>query len=148
MSNWELAQLNIAHLVAPIDSPTLTDFVAELDRINALAENSPGFIWRLESAEGNATNVDHPFGDTVIVNLSVWDSVPSLRDYVYKSAHTDIMKHRKQWFARANEAYQVLWWVPAGHRPNTFEAQQKLKLLQLQGPCSDAFTFKHAYPHP
>jgi len=146
--SWELAQLNIASLVAPIDSPTLAGFVAELDRINSLAEQAPGFVWRLQSEEGNATDVKHGFGDDYIVNMSVWKSLQDLHAYVYKSAHAQIMSRKKQWFHRMSDDYSVLWWVPAGHRPTVVEAEVKLKLLNSQGPCSDAFTFKSSYPKP
>ncbi len=146
MSNWQLAQLNIAHLLAPIDSPTLSDFVSELDRINALAENSNGFVWRLISDE-NAQSVN-PFGDDFIVNLSVWESVETLFDYVYRTAHKDIMKQRKKWFKREGNAFMVLWWVPAGHQPTETEAKERLDLLQRDGPSKDAFTFKTTFAKP
>ena len=100
MSNFELAQLNIAHLKAPIDSPTLADFVANLDRINLLADASVGFRWRLKTDEGNATSL-HPFGDDVIVNMSVWRDLEALRHFVYNTAHIEIMKRRREWFAHA-----------------------------------------------
>jgi len=144
----QLAQLNIASLLAPIDSPTLAGFVAELDRINSLAEQSPGFIWRLQSPEGNATDLEHGFGDEYIVNISVWNSIEDLHTYVYKSAHAKIMSRRKEWFNRMTDAYTVLWWVPEGHRPPMSEAEAKLALLNSQGSGPDAFTFKKQYEKP
>lgn len=147
MSNYELAQLNIARLAAPLDSPQLADFVANLDRINALAEQSPGYVWRLETEDGNATTL-RPFGDDYLVNMSVWKDVESLHHYVYKSAHVDIMRRRKEWFERMREVYTVLWWVPAGHRPTIAEAKTKLEVLRAKGPSDEAFTFKKPFPQP
>jgi len=146
--SWELAQLNIASLLAPIDSPTLAGFVAELDRINQLAEKSPGFVWRLQLDEGNSTDLEHGFGDEYIVNISVWQSIEDLHNYVYKSAHAQVMRRRKEWFNRMSDAYTVLWWVPKGHTPSVDEAQSKLALLKSDGPGPDAFTFKNAFSKP
>ena len=148
MKNWELAQLNIATLIAPIDSPTLADFVAELDRINAIADQSPGFVWRLQSDNGNATDLAHDFGDDVIANMSVWDSVEHLHTYVYRTAHAEIMSRRKEWFAMMKESYTVLWWVPQGNRPTLYEAKKRLDQLAANGPTHYAFTFKKAFPIP
>lgn len=147
MSDYELAQLNIAHMVAPLESPALADFVANLDRINALAEASPGYVWRLQTDDGNATAL-RPFGEDMLVNLSVWESVAALHHYVYRSAHVEILRRRKEWFASMREAYQVLWWVPRGHRPTVLEAKAKLEHLRAHGPGPDAFTFKRAWPPP
>ncbi|TXH68244.1 MAG: DUF3291 domain-containing protein [Thiothrix sp.] len=144
--NYHLAQLNIAQLLAPLESPQLKDFVDNLDRINALAEQSEGFVWRLQTPAGDATAL-RPFGDDVIVNLSVWESVEALHQFVYRSAHTPIMSRRREWFARM-QTYMVLWWVPAGHEPSVEEAQQRLELLQAQGPSAEAFTFKQVFGQP
>lgn len=147
MSKYELAQLNIALLKSPIDSPELTDFVNNLDRINALAESSPGYVWRLQTDEGNATALK-PLGDDNVVNLTVWKDIDSLYDYVYRSAHVEIMKRRKEWFERMREAYSVLWWVPTGHRPTLEAAVAKLQVLRTEGPSHDAFTFKKPFAAP
>ncbi|MFC3851737.1 DUF3291 domain-containing protein [Salinispirillum marinum] len=144
---YQLAQLNIAHLVAPMDSPTLADFVANLDRINALAEGSPGFVWRLQTEDGNATEIDF-FGPDYIVNMSVWESHEALHNYVYRSAHTDILRRKKEWFHTMPTAHMVLWWVPEGHQPTLEEAAQKLELLNAKGPSAEAFTFKQAFEPP
>ena len=147
MTDYELAQLNIALMVAPLDSPILSDFVASLDRINAMAEQSPGYVWRLQSDEGSATAV-RPFSEEYLVNLSVWKDIESLHNYVYKSAHLAIMRRRKEWFERMRKAYTVLWWVPAGHKPTVAEAKCKLEQLRAAGPSPDAFTFKKPFPAP
>lgn len=143
----QLAQLNIAHLLAPIDSPQLADFAANLDRINALAESSPGFVWRLQTDEGNATEIDF-FGPDYIVNMSVWEGIEALHNYVYRSAHTEIMRRKKEWFHTMGESHMVLWWVPEGHRPTLAEAAHKLNVLREQGPSGEAFTFKQSFSLP
>ncbi|MBX2837390.1 MAG: DUF3291 domain-containing protein [Gammaproteobacteria bacterium] len=148
MSSWELAQLNIATLVAPIESPTLTDFVAALDRINELADNAPGFVWRYQTDDDNSAEAEQSFGSDVIVNLSVWESIEQLHDYVYRTGHAQIMSRRKEWFTKMTNAYAVLWWVPQGHQPTPHEAKLKLELLRDKGPTADAFTFKQAFPNP
>ena len=142
MANWQLAQLNIAQLIASIDSPTLADFVADLDRINALAEQSPGFIWRYEADVRTNHIGDQPFGDDMIVNMSVWDSVEALHTYVYRTAHAQVMSRRKEWFQRMSNTYSVLWWVPAGHQPDMYEAKEKLEQLRRDGAGPDVFSFK------
>ncbi|MCE2971218.1 MAG: DUF3291 domain-containing protein [Burkholderiales bacterium] len=147
MSQYELAQLNIATMKEPLDSPLMTDFVANLDRINALAEQAPGFVWRLQTEEGDATAL-RPLGENTLVNMSVWRDVQSLNDYVYRSAHVEIMRRRKEWFERMAQAWAVLWWVPSGHRPDVAEAAERLAELRAQGPTPRAFTFKQAYPAP
>lgn len=147
MSRYELAQLNIATMKEPLDSPAMADFVANLDRINALAEQAPGFVWRLQTDEGDATAL-RPLGENTLVNLSVWRDVQSLNDYVYRSGHVEIMRRRKEWFERMAQAWVVLWWVPSGHRPDVAEAAERLAELRAQGPSPRAFTFKQAYPAP
>jgi len=143
----ELAQLNIARLAGPIDSPRLADFVSNLERINGLAEASPGFVWRLQDETGDATAIRH-FGDDVIINMSIWRDVASLQDYVYRSAHTEVLRRRQEWFEKIRESYLALWWVPAGHRPSLDEAGSRLKRLRENGPTAEAFTFKKTFAAP
>ncbi|ERH50639.1 hypothetical protein O203_11955 [Ectopseudomonas chengduensis] len=147
MSAYHLAQLNIAWMKTPLESPEMADFVANLERINALAEGSPGYVWRLQDEAGDATAI-RPFGDEVLVNMSVWHDVQSLSDYVYKSAHTEMLKRRREWFERVEQAHQVLWWVPAGHRPSVVEASERLAHLREDGATAQAFTFRHAFAAP
>ena len=147
MNKFQLAQLNIAKMKYPIDSPELRDFVDNLDNINALADDSPGFVWRLQTDEGDATGIDF-FGDDTLVNMSIWKDVESLHSYVYRSAHNKIMSRRKEWFHRVDKAYTVLWWIVAGTIPSLEEARDKLELLILQGPTIEAFSIKHAFPAP
>ena len=147
MSNYELAQLNVAIMKEPLESPSMADFVANLDRINALAEASLGFVWRLQTEEGDATAL-RPMGEDTLVNVSVWRDVESLNIYVYGSAHVEIMRRRKEWFERMREAWVVLWWIRKGHRPTPTEAIAKLDLLRANGPSNEAFTFRHAFSPP
>ncbi len=147
MSEYHLAQLNVATLKAPLDSPELKDFVDNLDRINALAESSAGFVWRLVGDGNDATSL-RPLGDNVIVNLTVWQDTDALRNYVYKSAHVEIMKRRREWFTRMGDAYMAMWWVPKGHVPTVAEAVAKLHHLRAHGPAPEAFTFGEAFLAP
>jgi hypothetical protein len=147
MSAYQLAQLNIATMKAPLESPSMADFVANLQRINALAEASPGYVWRLQDEAGDATAF-RPFGEDVLVNLSVWRDVQALSDYVYTSAHTEMLKRRQEWFSKVDAAHMVLWWVPAGHRPSVQEAFERLELLRKQGASAQAFSFRQAFAPP
>ena len=147
MSRYHLAQLNIASMKEPLESPGMADFVNNLERINALAEASPGYVWRLQDEAGDATAI-RPFGDEVLVNLSLWRDVQSLSDYVYKSAHTEMLKRRREWFAKVEQAHMVLWWVPAGHRPSVEEAAARLAHLREHGATAHAFSFRQAFAAP
>ena len=145
---WHLAQLNVGRTVAPTSSPQLADFMSQLDEINALADASPGFVWRLVGDNGNATDLRPDDDPTLLVNMSVWTSAEALFEYVYKSMHTKVMARRREWFVKPTEHFQVLWWVPAGHRPTIAEAMERLQRLKDRGPGPDAFTFKQRYPAP
>ncbi len=147
-ARFQLAQVNIGRLLAPVESPQIADFMAALDEINALADSSPGFIWRLQTAEGNATSL-HSFDDPLIIsNMSVWESIEALRAFTYTSAHTGVMSRRREWFEKYATAYMALWWVPAGHRPTIDEAKERLALLDRLGPTVDAFTFRVPFEAP
>lgn len=147
MSRYHLAQLNIATMREPLESPGMADFVNNLERINALAEASPGYVWRLQDEAGDATAI-RPFGEDVLVNLSVWADVQSLSDYVYKSAHTEMLKRRREWFDKLEQAHMVLWWVPAGHRPSAEEAAERLAHFRVHGATAHAFSFRQAFAAP
>lgn len=146
---WHLAQLNIGRLRAPPEDPATGDFMANLDPINALAEATPGFVWRLQTDEGNATAIRAFDGDPLmILNMSVWESIESLADYVYHSDHTPFLRRRGEWFERLSEVYLVLWWIPAGTVPTIEEALVRLEHLKSHGPTGEAFTFRQPFPHP
>ena len=144
---YELAQLNVALMLEPLESPRFADFVHNLDRVNALADAAEGFVWRLQTDDGDATAL-RPVGDDVLVNLSVWRDVASLRDFVYGGPHVDIMKKRKKWFEKMRQAHMVLWWVPAGERPDVDEALARLEHLRRHGPTAHAFTFAEPFEPP
>ena len=148
MSTYQLAQCNIARLRAPLDSPALSGFVGALDSINALAERTSGFVWRLQTEDGNATSIRAFDDDMLLINMSVWESVEALGAFVYNSEHREIMRGRRQWFERMVEAYLVLWWVPTGVRPTTMDARERLDALRRDGPTPHAFTFRAPFPAP
>lgn len=148
MAGYHLAQFNIARALKPLDDPLLADFMANLDAVNALAERTPGFVWRLQDDSGNATDISVSDDPRVIVNLTVWESSEALFDYVYKSSHAKIMARRREWFERWDGPHMVLWWVPAGHRPGLDEAMAKLAQLAEQSPGPEAFSFKQRYAAP
>ena len=142
---YHLAQLNIGRMLAAIDDPIMAEFVANLDRINALADGASGFVWRLQSDSGNATEF-RPFADEMlIVNMSVWESLETLKDYVYKSAHAEIMRNRRQWFEKMDEVFTVLWWIPAGTIPTVEEAKARLESLRQHGETPYAFSFRRSF---
>jgi hypothetical protein len=119
----------------------MAEFVASLDPVNALADQAPGFVWRLQTDDGNSTAIRAFDDDRVIVNMSVWESIDQLTDFVYRSGHIDVMRRRREWFERIR-VHMALWWVPVGHVPSVAEAEERLAHLQAHGPAPYAFTFK------
>jgi hypothetical protein len=145
---FHLAQLNIGYPLGPTDSPVMAEFMARLDPVNAVADATPGFVWRLQTDDGNATAVRAFDDDRLIVNMSLWESLEALRGFVYSNrAHLDVMRRRREWFERM-EIYLVLWWVPAGHVPTVREAEERLDRLRALGPTPGAFTFRAHFPPP
>ncbi|WP_132879065.1 DUF3291 domain-containing protein [Tamaricihabitans halophyticus] len=147
----QLAQVNFSRLRAPLDAPRLRDFVAALEPVNAVADTAPGFVWRLQTEDGDATAIrafDWDAGDSagVIVNMSTWTSVSALADFVFSGAHREVLRRRREWFEHVREATSVLWWVPEGHRPTTEEAEQRVRYLRAHGPTPYAFTFRETFP--
>ncbi|WP_432115697.1 DUF3291 domain-containing protein [Streptomyces sp. S1] len=140
-----LAQLNVATLLPPFDDPRVKPFVDLLDPVNAAADGAPGFVWRLvEEGAADATGL-RPAGENVIVNLSVWETQEALWDFSYRSGHLEVMRRRREWFARHVEAHLALWWIPAGHLPTVGEALERLADLRAHGPSPRAFTFASSY---
>jgi hypothetical protein len=144
----QLAQVNVARLVAPMDDPRTRGFAEALEPVNALAEASPGFVWRLQDEGGDATAIQVFDDPMIIVNLSVWESLESLGAFVYRSGHADYLRRRREWFHKMDEAYTTLWWVPAGHEPSPLEARERLEHLRAHGPTEQAFTFRVPFPAP
>lgn len=146
MTAFHLAQVNVARLAAPLDSPRLADFVANLEPINATADASAGFVWRLQTEAGDATALRILDDDWLIVNMSVWESLEALRDYVYRSPHADVLRRKLEWFDKMVEAHVALWWIEAGTLPTLSDAQERLLRLRADGPTPDVFTLKKSYP--
>ena len=145
---YHLAEINIATFRAPIADPVNSEFVANLDRVNALAEAAPGFVWRLVGEGNNALEIRAFDNPNTAINLSVWSDLDSLTNFVYRNeGHREIMRRRREWFDRM-EFYLALWWVPAGHRPTVVEGKQRLEALSRVGPSSHAFLFNRPYPPP
>jgi hypothetical protein len=143
---YELAQVNIARLKAPLDSPQLKGFVEALDPVNAVAVAADGFVWRLQSDSGNATDVP-VFGDEwLIINMSTWRDVNALTAFMYQGQHRELLGRRREWFERLEEAVTALWWVPAGHRPTVAEAEERILHLREHGSTAYAFSFRTSFP--
>lgn len=141
-----LAQINIARMLAPIDSPVLKDFVDNLDRINELAEQSPGFVWRLKDDEGNDATSINVYGDEyIIVNMSVWENKEALFAFTYQSAHVEIFTRRKEWFERMKDMHMALWYVKEGEMPTAEDGKERLTYLQKHGETPYAFSFKSKF---
>lgn len=146
MAKYNIAQVNIGRMRAPLDDLQMAGFVERLDEINALADTSPGFVWRLKTDEGNATYL-RPFEDErVILNMSVWESVEALRQYVFQTAHRELLRQRHEWFEKFQGAYTALWWVPAGHIPGIDEAKRRIAHVDTHGPTQFAFTIQSLFP--
>ena len=148
MGGWHLAQVNVATLAAPLDSPRLATFVERLDPVNALAERSPGFVWRLQGESGDATELQVFDDRRIIVNLTVWESFEALRDYVFSGQHADVLRRRREWFDQMTEAHLAIWWIPAGTIPSVEDAKDRLERLRRSGPTPEAFTFRQPFPAP
>ncbi|MET7713147.1 DUF3291 domain-containing protein [Streptomyces sp. NPDC005407] len=145
---YELAQVNIARLKFPLDSPELKDFVNGLDPVNAVADAADGFIWRLQSETGNATDVP-VFGDEwLILNMSVWRDTNALTAFMYQGQHRELLGRRYEWFERVQEVMSTQWWVERGHRPTVQEAEDRLLHVREHGPTQRAFTLRTSFPPP
>jgi heme-degrading monooxygenase HmoA len=148
MADYQLAQINISRLLAPLDHPQISDFVAQLAPVNALADISPGFIWRLQSESGNATDLAYNDDPFVIVNMSVWESLESLRAFTYQSHHLQVFRDRSQWFEKSELPMYCLWWVAEGHVPTIAEGRERLEHYQKHGSTPFAFWFSQWFPAP
>jgi hypothetical protein len=142
----QLAQVNIGLPVEPVTSARLVEFMALLAPVNALADAAPGFVWRLQTEDGDATTIRAFGDDALIVNMSVWESVDALADFVFRGFHAEVMRRRREWFAALKEPYTVAWWVVAGVRPSVADAEERLASLREHGPTPHAFTLGRAFP--
>lgn len=144
-----LAQINIAKAIADLDDPRMAEFVLQLDEVNVLAEQSPGFIWRLKSEDGNPSSYIRAYDDPkLLINMSVWKSIEALRDYVYQTDHARVFADRRKWFEHSGKYPFALWWIDAGEIPLIEDGMERLGLLQQNGPSPMAFTFKHQFRCP
>jgi hypothetical protein len=147
MTSHHLAQINIGRLKAPMDAPQTAGFADNLDRINALADGQPGFVWRLVGEGNNATDITAFDDPMMLLNMSVWTDIEALAAFVYRTGHRKVMRRRAEWFHKM-EVFMCLWWVPAGHVPTPEEAIARLEALRRLGPTAEAFTFREPYPAP
>ncbi len=148
MTHWQLAQINVARAIGTAHSPEMAEFHAQIPAINALADASPGFIWRLQDATGDATSIRASEDPYVLVNMSTWASLEALKSFVYRSGHAGVFGERHRWFEKPTLAHQALWWVPAGHIPTVEEGMARLERLRGPGPNRFAFTFAHGFAAP
>jgi hypothetical protein len=145
MTRFHIAQVNIGRIRAELNDPIMAGFVGRLEEINALADSSPGFVWRLQTNEGNATYL-RPFADErTLLNMSVWETVEALRQYVFQTAHRELLRQRHAWFERFSGTYTALWWVPIGHIPGIDEAKRRIAHLDASGASQFAFNFNSIY---
>ena len=147
-SGFELAQLNVGYTLEPLTSKRLAGFVEQLDPVNAVADRAPGFCWRLQGEDGNATALRGDHDVELLLNMSTWASLESLSAFVFGGPHVEVLRRRRDWFVKLTEAVTVLWWVPAGHRPAIAEAEERLAWLRAAGPTAEAFTFRRPFPPP
>ncbi len=146
--NYHLAQINISRLIAPLDDPKIAEFVSQLGPINALADKALGFVWRLQSESGNATDIAYNEDPFVIVNMSVWESIETLREFAYKSSHREVFRNRAKWFEKAVKPGYCLWWIPSGHIPTVAEGRERLEHYQQHGATPHSFWFSQPFPQP
>ncbi len=146
---WHLAQINIGRLNHPVDDPRVAEFMENLDPINELAEQSPGFVWRLQDDSGNATAIRAFDDDTILPNLTVWESIETLKDYVFKTDHARFLRRRREWFQPMEDLpVLTMWWIPAGHLPTLEEARERIDHLAVHGPTAHAFSFHPTFEPP
>jgi hypothetical protein len=148
VSGFHLAEINVGRLIAPYSSPAVAEFVANLGRINNLADVQPGFVWRLTGAGNDASDIQAFDDPLMAINMSVWESPEALAAFVYRSEHLTFMRRRREWFEAPAEAYLALWWLPAGRRPTPVDGRARLEALRRDGPTPYAFSFRQPFPAP
>ncbi len=145
---YQLAQANIARMLGALEDPVMAGFVERLEPLNALADSSPGFVWRLQDEAGDATAIRVFDDERILFNLSVWESIEALEAYAYSSAHVEAVRARASWFENRDRPNLVLWWVAAGVLPTVEDARSRFDLLWAQGPTPEAFTFRQRFEAP
>jgi hypothetical protein len=149
MQKYQLAEINVARMKGvDINDPIMLEFVDNLERVNALAESSEGFVWRLKDESGDATNINPYNDEQVIINVSVWESIETLENFVYKTFHTDFLKRRREWFQTFGKVHTAMWWIPEGQFPSTQDAVDKLDKLQKNGASELVFDFRNKFEKP
>lgn len=145
MTDYHIAQVNIGRILGPMDGDIMYGFASRLEEINALADGYEGFVWRLQTDEGDATALRPYEDDRMLINMSVWETIDSLWDYTYKSVHVELLKNRRDWFEHMKEVYTCLWWVPVGDIPTPNDAKERLAYLSEHGATPYSFTFKKRF---
>jgi len=145
---FHLAQVNIGIPLEPVTSPLLAGFVAQLEPINAIADRSRGFVWRLQTEAGDATSIHAFEDDRILINMSVWQSLEDLRNFVYRSSHVEVLRRRRDWFEQLGEIHLALWWLPPDRLPTVEEAKWRVELVRRAGPTAEAFTFRSPFGPP
>ncbi|WP_367751947.1 DUF3291 domain-containing protein [Flavobacterium sp. WC2430] len=149
MGEYQIAEINIAKMKGvAINDPIMKEFVDNLDSVNELAESSTGFVWRLKDDTNNATALNPYNDEQIIVNVSVWENVESLENFVYKTFHTEFLKRRKEWFQTFGKVYTAMWWIKKGEFPTLYNAKEKLDYLQENGASEIVFDFRKKFPKP
>lgn len=147
-AHYHVAQFNMGRIRFPLDDPRMNGFMSRLDEINALADRTNGFVWRLQTEDGNATALRPYEDDRDLINMSVWESVETLNAFTYHSGHVEVFRQRQEWFEPSNDATLVMWWVRAGHLPTIEEGIERLDRLRRDGPTAQAFTFRTCFEPP
>lgn len=149
MNHYQIAEINIARMKGvDINDPMMKEFVDNLDSVNAIAEKTAGFIWRLKDDNNNATSLNPYNDEQIIINVSVWETIESLQEFMYKTFHNEFLKRRKEWFHSFGKAHTAMWWITAGEYPSMQEAVNKLDELQKNGPSQSVFDLKHLFQAP
>jgi hypothetical protein len=143
---FHLAQVNIARMRAPLESAEMAEFFRAIAEINRAAEESPGFVWRFQSENGNATEMRAYDDPLILFNLSVWESPESLKNYAYRAGHGRFFARRQTWFARMESPSMALWWIGAGTLPGVTEARERLEHRAKNGDSPRAFSFQKIFP--
>ncbi|WP_298346049.1 DUF3291 domain-containing protein [uncultured Algibacter sp.] len=141
---YHLAQVNIAKRLAPMDDPIMQDFINNVEKINAIADEAEGFIWRMQD-EDKDLGAEIFQDDTLLINMSVWESLVSLFNYTYKSGHIEVFKRKKEWFSKMKMVHMAFWYIPEGYEPTFQDAKQRLDYLNKYGDTPYAFSFKSKF---